>query len=168
METEHRAEEARPPRPTEPVWDAIPAALTVLRQWVLWRYEQRSDKWTKPPLQLDGSPASSTNPATWSSFEFVQSAYLSGRDFDGVGFMLDGSGLTGWDFDHVVRPDGTIADAKIIKYVQMLNSYCEISPSETGLRGLVYGRLPEQDRKLGGIECYDTERYVTITGHHFP
>jgi putative DNA primase/helicase len=36
----------------------------------------------------------------------------------------------------------------------------------TGLRGLVSGRLPPQDRKIGNIECYETERYVTITGRH--
>ena len=160
------------PRPTpkfRPNWDNIPADLTVLRQWVLWRYERRNDQWTKPPYQPDGTLASSTDPATWSSFDAAQAAYEAHRDhFDGVGFVLRGSGLVAWDFDHVVGAEGAISDAKVIEYVRALDSYCEISPSGTGLRGLVSGRLPPKDRKIGNIECYETERYVTITGRHVP
>jgi primase-polymerase (primpol)-like protein len=139
----------------------------MLRQWVLWRYEWRKEQWTKPPYQPDDTPASSTDPATWSSFDAVQAAYEAHRDrFDGVGFVLRGSGLVAWDFDHVVGAEGAISDAKVVEYVRALDSYCEISPSGTGLRALVSGRLPPKDRKIGNIECYETERYVTITGRH--
>jgi primase-polymerase (primpol)-like protein len=158
------------PRPTpkfRPAWDNIPSELTMLSQWVLWRYEWRKDQWTKPPYQPDDTPASSTDPATWSSFDAVQAAYDAHRDrFDGVGVVLDGSGLVAWDFDHVVGAEEAISDEKVAEYIRMLDSYGEISPSGTGLRGLVFGRLPPKDRKIGNIECYETERYVTITGRH--
>jgi putative DNA primase/helicase len=160
--------DARPARPAEPVWQSIPSELIALSRWLLWRYDLRAAKWTKVPLQPDGSAASSTDASTWSPFDFVQSAYITSGNFDGVGFVLNGSGLVAWDFDHVVEPDGTISDAKIVGYVGTLDSYTELSPSGSGLRVLTFGRLPENDRKLRAIECYDDQRYVTITGRHLP
>ena len=49
----------------------------------------------KRPVMVDGSSASSTNPATWASFAEVQSG--AG---DGFGVVLDGSGLGCYDFDN--------------------------------------------------------------------
>jgi putative DNA primase/helicase len=49
--------------------------------------------------------------------------------------------------------------------VQRLNSYTEISPSGTGLRIFLEAKLPPQDRKIGKIECYETGRYLTVTGN---
>src|SRR4051794_5590327 len=44
--------------------------LTSLIAWMLWRWEKRKGKWTKPPLRPDGRRyASSTEPSTWSSYE---------------------------------------------------------------------------------------------------
>ena len=49
-----------------------------------------------------------------------------------------------------------------------LNSYAEISPSGTGLRIFWFAKLPPKDRKLGGFECYESGRYLTVTGNHLP
>jgi primase-polymerase (primpol)-like protein len=47
-----------------------------------------------------------------------------------------------------------------------LNSYTELSPSGTGVRIFVYGKLPPIGRKTGDIEVYEAGRYLTITGNH--
>ncbi|MGO9605665.1 MAG: hypothetical protein ACLQAT_20145 [Candidatus Binataceae bacterium] len=161
----------QPPRPCAlaPRFENFPAELIRLLKWVLWIYELRDKKWTKPPFQPNGSRASSTDPATWSSFATVMRAFSTGR-FDGVGFVLSpGDGLVGFDFDHCL--DSTtqrITDPKIAGYVARLNSYTEISPSGMGLRVLARGTLPETNRRLGHCEVYDRGRYLTITGNLYP
>lgn len=158
--------QARPLRPLTPVWEAIPDPLTCIHQWVNWRYALASGKWTKVPYQPDGSAASSTDPATWSSFEYVQIAY-EGRAFDGVGYVLAADDpFVAFDFDHCVE-DGRIIDPKVVGYVALLDSYTEITPSGTGLRVIVRGKLVGQDRKQGNYECYDDKRFVTITGRRY-
>lgn len=158
----------RPRRPAEPQWSDIPPELIRIPRWVLWRYEMRSGRWTKVPVQPDGSPASSTDAATWAPFGFVETAFTSGGGFyDGVGTVLNGDGLIGFDFDHCVG-GGRIVDPKIENYVHQLDSYTEVSPSGTGLRVFLFAKLPPDGRKAGGIECYETGRYLTVTGCHYP
>jgi hypothetical protein len=90
-----------PPKPKTYARDLtrLPRALVPLTQkkrWVLWRWELRNDKtgkwkWTKPPLQPNGTYASSNNPKTWSTHADVLDAFESIKA-DGIGYML-GSGL---------------------------------------------------------------------------
>jgi primase-polymerase (primpol)-like protein len=59
--------------------DAIPAELRAL-PWVLWRAEPRAgDKPAKVPYRIaePSRRASSTDPATWGSFEDAVEAHLS-------------------------------------------------------------------------------------------
>lgn len=99
----------RPERPPEPVWENIPDVLTVRLRWILWGYRFVKGKWTKVPFQIDGEPASSTDPTTWAPFEHIQCAYLADAvtrepQFDGVGFVFNGDGIIGLDFDHCIGP----------------------------------------------------------------
>ena len=164
----------------------IPKELKDRPQWVLWCWEQRVDrttgevKWTKPPYQPNGANAESDNPATWVSFEEAKAAYERG-DFSGIGYVVTvdkelGDGhpgtvddvIAGVDLDHVVdvKAGAIIPWAQSI--VDRLDSYTDISPSGTGLRIFVYAKLPPKDRKLGGFECYESGRYLTVTGNHLP
>jgi putative DNA primase/helicase len=153
----------RPTRPPEPIWDNVPQELKSRPRWVFWRHEFVKGKWTKPPYQRDGSKASSTDPATWASFDDIRTAYAAG-DYDGIGIVLNADGVLGFDFDHVVDIAGQITDAQIAGYVHTLDSYAEISPSGAGLRVFVEGTLSAQGRKRGNCECYDRARYLTVTG----
>lgn len=153
--------------------DSIPAELTVRPRFVSWRYELVDGRRTKIPYQCNGRRASSVDPATWCSWAQVLVAYDRGG-YDGVGFVMNGDGLCGVDFDHCCS-DGQITDQKIAKHVARLDSYTEVSPSGTGLRVLLSGKLPARDRKLGDIEMYDGApyengkprgRFLTITGNH--
>lgn len=149
-----------------PAFEAVPGALRERRQWVLWRLEQRAaqKKPTKVPYQPDGRPASSTDPATWVSFDEAQAAYGTGR-FDGVGYVfISQDPFVGIDLDRC-RDAGTGEVAPWAKAtIERFATYCELSPSGTGVHLILEGALPPGGRKRGQIECYDTARYFTITG----
>ena len=154
---------ARPPRPPEPLWENIPEQLIAEPRWVLWQYQPVKGKYTKIPVQPDGSAASSTDPSTWASFDFVQSAYFTGG-FDGIGFVFNGDGVSGFDFDYCINGDG-ILEPKVAGYLEQLDTYCEITPSGSGVHAIVIcGELPGPDRKAGSCEIYRDARYFTVTG----
>ena len=49
---------------------ATPRELAERPQWVVWRWEERGGKATKPPYSaITGKLASSTDPDTWTTFE---------------------------------------------------------------------------------------------------
>lgn len=160
-----------PPKPIAlvPNFEVMPEELKALNQWVVWRYvyvPSKTKPWTKPPFQVNGVKASSTNPATWGSFESIRQAYARGQ-WDGVGFVL-APPYCGIDPDHCVM-DGAIAEWAT-KVVERFDSYTELSPSGTGLRIFLRGALAGTGKKVGNEhggdeELYDKGRYLTVTGH---
>jgi primase-polymerase (primpol)-like protein len=148
-----------------PNFDAIPAALRERRQWVLWRLEWRRQekKPTKVPYQPSGAHAASTDPATWNSIDAVRAAYEAGG-FDGVGFVFTADDpLVGIDLDGC----RDAATGELAPWAQAViarfDTYCEISPSGTGIHLIMVGELPPGGRKRGPVECYEQERYFTVT-----
>lgn len=128
---------------------AFPAEMTSRRAWV------RADG--KRPIMPDGSPASSTNPATWSTFRAVQSG--AG---DGFGIML-GGGLGCWDFDHC---DDAEARALIRGHVWQPVVYVERSQSGRGVH--VFVAADEgPGRRRPGVEFYSRSRFIRTTGKFF-
>lgn len=123
---------------------SVPREMRVRDRWVLWTPK-------KVPMQLNGRPASSTDPETWTSYARV-------RSHTRKGFVL-GEGIGCIDLDHCVT-DGRI-DPKVERF--LINTYIEISPSGTGLH--VFGLLPEGpgSRRIG-VEVYSVGRYMTVTG----
>jgi putative DNA primase/helicase len=188
------ATDTRPSKPNVLAvdFDGIPDALKQHDQWVMWRLTWKEDdsKWDKPPTQPDGSPASTTDPQTWSSFGDARAAYERGG-FDGIGFVFDETdGLVFVDLDHcrdsrtgkigiwsttlrslfrstVPEPLGLIAG---------LQTFGEVSPSGSGVHLYCVGELPLKGRKKGGkgsgcpdgIEVYDQAHYATVTGRKLP
>src|SRR5215218_7106943 len=74
--------------------------MRALRQFVCWRYEERDGKETKVPYSpLTGERASSTNPASWTSYEEAVAAYRE-RNYGGIGFVFTkGDPYCGVDLD---------------------------------------------------------------------
>jgi hypothetical protein len=146
----------------------IPQCLKDRNAWVCWRYVLRGTKWNKVPFQPNGKHASSTNPATWNSFDAVMAAYKRGG-FDGIGIALDnkpdanGRVLAGVDFDGVVLEGRLTDDTK--DWIKRFNTYAEKSPSGTGIR--LFGYAPPLPSGIagGGVELYTAARYLTVTGH---
>jgi primase-polymerase (primpol)-like protein len=161
----------RPPRPealtVQP--DYIPAELRALPQWVNWKYEYQPERnpkkpWTKPPFQTNGYHAKSNDPDTWVSFE---EAWHHVRGFDGLGFTpTEQDPYTLVDLDDCRDPQTGAIAQRAQQIIQTLDSYTELSPSGTGIRIIVRGKLPAQGRKKNDIEIYDTGHYLTLTGYH--
>ncbi len=153
----------------------IPAIgeLAERRQWVCWQNQRRTvngvAKLTKVPIRPNGLSASSTDPASWTTFDECCRAVEAGH-FEGVGYVFargeETTYVVGIDLDKCRNPEtGEIAPwAQAI--VDRLNSYTEISVSGTGLHILVRGTIPEQGGRRGQIECYAAGRYFVTTGDY--
>ncbi len=138
----------------------IPPPLRDCPQWGNWDPVTRENKTTKVMKNSrTGRNASSTNPDTWSTFEWALK-----RNPLRLTFVLTSSGYTVIDLDHCRDPEtGVIAEwAWVI--IRRLNSYTEISVSGTGVHIIIRGQLPPGRRRVGGIETYDSGRYITMTG----
>jgi hypothetical protein len=148
----------------------IPVELRALDRWVVWKYELRKGKWAKPPRQINDRYASSNDPHTWIGYAEAIEAYESGK-FDGIGLVLP-DGIVGIDLDDCFEGSKFSEESKML--LAMLPTYCEFSPSGTGVKMLAAGNLSDKLSKVShakGIELYDggdTNRYFTITGNVIP
>jgi hypothetical protein len=147
----------------------IPAELRSLDQWVGWRLERRpgEPKPTKPPYTADGSrKASCSDPSTWAPFEVVCAGVDAGK-IDGVGFQVkETDPYVGIDLDDC----RTLATGAIAPWAQAIvaryTSYTEISPSDSGLRIFIKATKPGSRCRVGSLEIYNRDRYLTVTGRH--
>jgi primase-polymerase (primpol)-like protein len=149
----------------------IPELLKSYNHWLGWRYEIRDGKKTKPPIDAKtGKLGSSTDPATWASYETAL-AGVKRFNLAGLGFALDFERvpIVGVDIDHCIDQDGYLSDlANWI--VRTIDSYAQISPSGQGVRIFALGDMPATGRKNTalGVEMYKTGRYLTVTNNHIP
>ena len=147
---------------------SIPEDLTALPRWVLWRYTKKKKPngefvWTKVPFTADGAYASSTNSATWCSFDVAADALLMG-DYDGLGIVLGGD-LHGIDLDDCRDPKTGALTEFAQEVVDRVRGYAEISPSGTGLKIFCNTNLDgSRTKKEVGVELYRDGRYFTVTG----
>jgi putative DNA primase/helicase len=138
-----------------------------LRQWLVWRSEERDGRPTKVPYNPDtGEKADSTNPRTWTSYGRAVRACKE-HGYGGVGFAFTPEDdLCGVDLDGCLDPETGEMEGWAREIIEELSSYTEISPSGTGVHILVRGELPEGRNRKGRFEAYDRGRYFTVTGKH--
>lgn len=151
--------------------DNIPAQLKEIPRWVNWLSQDKGGpKPTKIPVDpKTGEFASSTNPKTWANFwkAVAGTERFKDKNVKGLGIVVDGTdGLIGIDLDKCRDMQTGNIEPWASEIVTALNSYTEISPSGTGLRIFVFGKLPQGRRKNGLIEAYENGRYLTVTGNH--
>jgi len=142
-------------------WDNCPSELRDLPNWVYYRLEERNGKNTKIPYNAKtGHPASTTDPATWSTYEQACRSSVNGN---GIGFVFaEGGGYVGLDIDHAV-------DNEIVSW---FDSYAERSQSGKGVHIIMRGQLPKRfhddvagvGRRSGDFELYERHRYFVMTG----
>lgn len=152
-------------------FENIPAKLKSFHQWVTYKSKEliKGEKPTKIPIDpKTGKYAKTNDPQTWGSFEDTLKSFSSnGKKLNGIGFVVSNSDpFTGIDLDHCKDPQTGIIEPWALSIVEALNSYGEITPSGTGLRIFVEGKLPETGRKKGNIEAYSSTRFLTVTGNH--
>lgn len=140
----------------------FPDNLRLLKQWVVWKLEERDGKKTKVPYQPNGQHAASNSSATWSH---LHECMAVADQFDGVGFVFT-EGVVGIDLDKCFEDDGTLKPFAR-EALDLFDSYTEISPSGNGLHLLVESATPVAGRKKGGVECYSSGRFFTVTGNVF-
>ncbi len=141
----------------------IPAELRGRDQWVTWKLENG----VKVPYDAKtGRKASSTNPATWASYDEACAAWRR-RHHTGIGYVFAPEDpYTGIDLDDCIDDAGELAGwARSI--VDGMASYAEISPSGTGVKLWVVGAVP-RSLKTKSVEIYSHSRYFTVTGHRLP
>lgn len=156
-------------------FDSTPTELKQLRCWVLWKYgpPRANGKRAKIPKAPNGMDARVNDPQTWSSFDACVETYLHAQrrgGYDGLGivFAVD-AGIVGIDLDHCLD-GGRLRDSALEIVRALKDTYWEVSPSGTGLHGLLRGRIAESVRHRAtladgvGFEVYDSGRYFTITG----
>lgn len=137
-------------------------SLKSLPQWIVWRSEKRAGQTTKIPYQLNGKPASSTDPLTWTDYG---SAKENATNFSGIGFVLTTeSRILFIDLDKCLDD----LPPEFQDLIAKCNTYTEVSPSGNGLHLLleIEGDLyltANRSKKMPHFECYNTGRYMTVT-----
>jgi primase-polymerase (primpol)-like protein len=169
------------------VSDTLLSNLKTREEWVCWTYEVRDGDKTKPPIQAEGGSryAKTNDPGTWASYgEAVAYHEREDTDTEGVGLMLSDVGIVA-GVDLGGRRNTKTGDLEpwAEDIIERLDTYFEVSPSGTGVRGFLLGSLPEgrnkqkQERTLdmpdwvveeknAEVELYDSVRYMTFTGEH--
>lgn len=150
-------------------FEAIPDAVKDHAQWLMWKYDWSAarSEWVKVPYRADGhGKASSNNPATWTAFAHAEEAYKQGG-FDGIGFALFPD-----DPFTIIDLDKCTGEAWAVDIIEGLDSYTEESPSGNGYHVVVKASKPQlmgcKSKSFHGskVEVYDSERYMSFTGHH--
>lgn len=136
----------------------IPIEIQSLPQWVC----SRAD--SKMPMEAtQNSPASSTNPLTWSPFETALNAVADSK-YDYIGFVFNDNGIVGVDIDDGFDEDGFLTPLSA-DIIGRCKSYTEKSKSGTGFHILLRGSLPFKGKNnLKGVEIYKQARYFIMTG----
>lgn len=121
-------------------YSAIPANMVNLPNWVA-----RQDK---IPYGINGKPAKSNTPSTWSTLQKVK-AFLKGAPpaFNGLGFMLERKNkIVCVDVDHCLENDKPNRTAT--KVLEKLDTYTETSQSGTGLHFFGFGTMLKSSVKF--------------------
>lgn len=148
----------------------IPALVDLMnrRQWIVWRYVQINGKWTKPPHSPKlGNQCSATDPANWTDYQTARNWCLANPGY-GVGFALSpDDGLSGIDLDKCRDATLGLLMPWASEIIGLAETYAEVSPSGTGIRMLVDGKVAKALKyDPAGVEVYGQDRYLTITGRH--
>ena len=154
----------------------IPAELRERPQWVVWKTETRNGQTTKLPYTVHGTLAKSNDSDTWATFNEAERC-CEALGFDGIGYVFSTDDeFCGVDLDGCRNAEtGDIAEwARTI--LAGLDSYSEVSPSQTGVKVFLRASSPfDTGKKIHvdaetvsgkqpAIEVYDKLRYFAVTG----
>lgn len=120
-------------------YSAIPANMVNLPNWVA--------RQGKKPYGINGKPAKSNTPSTWSTLQKVKAFLKSAPPaYNGLGFMLERKNkIVCVDVDHCLE-DGK-PNRTATKILEKIQTYTEISLSGTGLHLFGRGTMPKNSVK---------------------
>lgn len=148
------------------MFDKIPDELKALRQWLLWKLEERHGRMTKVPYQPNGRHANVTAPRTWNTFDVCVRALQSGK-FSGIGFVFTKGAVSyaGVDLDKCRNPRTGVTEGWAMQIIKEIGSYTELSQSKTGWHIIVKNcGLPVEGGRNKRVEMYCYGRYFCMTG----
>ena len=151
----------------------VPKDIRTCPHWVVWRYEKRkgSEKPAKVPyFPREGRRADITNAddliGLGAAVSYLRASHQTESPFDGVGFALTADDqFAGIDLDHCRDPQTCEIEGWALDIINRLAGYTEVSPSGTGIRIFIWATL-EKGHKIGDVEVYFKDRYLTVTGSH--
>jgi putative DNA primase/helicase len=162
--------------------------LSHLDLWCGWRAEDRGEGLTKIPYnsRVWKGGAKSNDPKTWSNLEEAR-AWVALRQGSGIGIFMAPIGnrlnLCGIDLDTCRDPSSGELKPWATEVLQLIPSYTEISPSQTGCK--IFYLMTDEDhaavlKAAGGkssamfsadlgvhapaIELHFANRFFTVTG----
>ncbi len=141
----------------------IPSLLRAEKRFIVWRHSDDGKKLPHDPKNPRGRAIDSTDERLWVDFETASKVVEAGG-VDGLGFAL-GDGWAGIDLDDVRDPATGQLTAEAQAIVDALDTYWEVSPSGTGIKGFVKA-WPAKNHTRAGLEVYGHSRYFTVTGLH--
>ncbi len=167
--------------------EVIPPELAESTKWVVWSYEI----WEQNGVfRLDKQPYQAKNPngdvsrvlsrtylSELSDLDTAVSCLRENPYMDGIGyFFVEGDGLTGVDFDNCRDPITGEIQGEYLFWIEKIGSYTEVSPSGTGVKVWVKGKVPDnyflstvstgfriQNYAGGEIEVFRGGQYFTVT-----
>ena len=158
----------------KPVIENIPPVLKERNQWVVWKKRRMiiegttKNKFKKVPFNArSGKNAKTNNPNTWCDFETACKVY-SNNGYDGIGFVFTKSDpYLGIDLDNCRDSKTGKIEPWADEIIKVLDTYFEVSPTGTGLRGFIRATLPiGTSCKKSDIELFLGRSFNTVTGHH--
>jgi len=130
--------------------DGVPWELRAVIRWIIWRYERNGNRWWMVPRQPDDLSQIKTNsPNSLSSFAAAIVRFRA-DECDGVGFVPQAHDpWLGIELKRCRNPRTGLLERWASQIVATLASYCEVSPSATGI--VVFslpGQHPNYCRRL--------------------
>lgn len=148
------------------MYNNIPSELKQLKNWCVWKYQERNGKKTKIPFNAEtGEFAKSNDSSTWRDYQTA----VNCKGADGVGFFFEPP-YVGIDLDNIeddlhLYKNGERLDNIVAEFTDAFKSYTEVSPSGNGLHIIIKGKIPGNRKRKGNIEMYDSGRFFTMTGN---
>ena len=143
----------------------LPAEMTALPRWLRWKAIPTSTGTRKVPITVTGTPASSTDHNTWSTYALANRSTRG----EGLGFAL-GDGIGCIDLDDCYSPGGALADWAAEILDRCPPTFLEVSWSGRGVH--IFGWLTPakgvRRRDIGNVEVYSQGRYIAVTGNRLP
>jgi putative DNA primase/helicase len=147
--------------------DGLLAELVPYPQFVVWKHQQIDDKPHKPPY----SPryhklADTSNQSSWGTLDQSLKALTTGL-YNGIGFVFSKDDPYSMiDLDHCVGNNRSI-DKWAQNIIDLLQTYSEYSPRD-GVHLITEAYIRGKGRKIGDVEMYSSNHFMTITLNHVP
>ncbi len=143
----------------------IPDDLKHVAQFINW-HEGKDEKGNPTKLPINALTKQTIDAHNISHHLCFDEAYKFAVDHGvGVGFVFTkADAFIGIDIDDCV--ESGVIQPWAWRLIVYLDTYCEISPSGTGVKLFAQGEFPFPGKKYDPVELYNDHRFFTITGNH--